>query len=236
LTRLLILLLLAPPAAEQAYRQGVSLFEAGRAAQAIPLLEQAAKLDPKNAQYWKALGVAHASLEDYRGSLEAFRQACTLDSKLLDACYYAGRAYYASDQYEKALDPLDKALQIDAVKARAETAIGQCQEALGNAAEAEKRFRSALARNDSANQQARLAYARFLVRQGRPAEAVPVAEAAQRPETPDSRYELGLALSQCDRLPEAAAALERALQLNPQHEPAQVLLAKVRARLAAGRR
>ncbi len=228
---MILLLVLAQPAAEQAYRQGVSLLESGRAEEAIPLLEQAAKIEPKNALYWKALGVAHAGLLDYRGSLEPFRQACTLDPRLLDVCYYSGRAFYAADQYDKAIAPLQKALHADAVKGRAETALGQCYEALGDAVEAEKHFRSALSRNDAAGQQARLAYSRFLVRQGRPREAVAIAEAAQHPETPDSRYELALALSQCDRLQEAAAALQRALQLNPQHEAARVLLAKVRARL-----
>jgi tetratricopeptide (TPR) repeat protein len=227
-----LLLLLQPPAAE-AYRQAVSLYEQGRAEQAIPLLERAVQLEPKNAQYWKTLGVAHARLEDYRGSLEPFRQACLLDERLPDACYYAGRAFYASDQYEKALEPLSKALRVDPVKGRAEAALGQCHEALGQPAEAEKRLRAAVARNDSAAQLARLAYSRFLTRQGRAPEAVPVAEKAQQPETPQSRFELALALSQSGRLEDALKALDRALTLQPDYEEAFVLRAKLQARLKA---
>lgn len=229
-----ILLLLQPPAAE-AYRQALALYQQNRVAEAIPLLEQAVQLEPKNAQYWKTLGVAHARLEDYRGSLEPFRQACDLDERLTDACYYAGRAFYASDQYEKALEPLRKALRIDPVKGRAEAALGQCHEALGQFPEAEKRFRSAIARNDSANQLARLAYARFLTRQGRAAEAVPVAEKAQTPETPESRFELALALSQSGLLDEAINSLDRALALKPDYEEAFVLRGKLQARLKARR-
>lgn len=227
-----ILLLLQPPAAE-AYRQAVSLYEQGRPADAIPLLEQAVKLDPQNAQYWKTLGVAHARLEDYRGSLEPFRRACQLNERLTDACYYAGRAYYASDQYDKALDPLRQALRVDAVKGRAEAALGQCHEALGQPLEAEKQFRSAVARRDAASQQARLAYARFLTRQGRASDAVNVAEKAQSPETPESRFELALALSQSGRLEDALKSLDRALALKPGYEEAYVLRGKVRARLKA---
>ena len=85
LTLISILFLLQPPAAE-AYRQAVSLYEQGRVEQAIPLLQQAVQLDPQNAQYWKTLGVAHARLEDYRGSIEPFRQACLLNGRLIDAC------------------------------------------------------------------------------------------------------------------------------------------------------
>lgn len=203
------------------------------AEQSIPLLEEAVKLAPRNAQYWKTLGVAHAKLEDYRGSTEPFRQACELDERLPDACYYAGRAYYAADQYEKALEPLRKALRVDAVKARAEAALGQCHEALGQVEEAERRLKSAVGRGDAANQTARMAYARFLTRQGRALEAVRIAEGAQKPETPESRFELGLALSQSGRLEDALKALERALELRPDYEEAFVLRGKLKARLTA---
>lgn len=228
---LLALLFFTPPEAAQAYREGVALFEQGRAAEALPLLERAAGLDERNAQYWKVVGVARAKLADYRGSVEPFGKACKLNPRLVDACYYHGRSLYASDLYQEALAPLRQALAVDTVKGRAETAIGQCQEALGEEEGAERTFRSAVGRNDGWAQSARLAYGRFLVRQGRAAEAVPVLEAAQQPESADARYELGLALSQCDRLAEAVRELERA----PDHEAARLLLGKVKARLAAPR-
>lgn len=209
----------------------MALFEKGRAAEAIPLLERAAALDEGNAQYWKVVGVARASLSDYRGSVEPFERACRLNPRLVDACYYHGRALYASDLYRGALAPLRQALAVDAVKGRAETAMGQCYEALGEAEEAERAFRSAVARRDGWAQGARLGYGRFLVRQGRAGEAVTVLQAAQVPESGDARYELGLALSQCDRLEEAVRELARA----PDHEAARLLLNKLKARLAAPR-
>lgn len=226
---LITLLLFAPPEAAQAYREGVALFERGQAAEAIPLLERAAGLDGGNAQYWKVVGVARASLSDYRGSVEPFGRACRLNPRLVDACYYHGRSLYAADQYRAALTPLRQALSADAVKSRAETAIGQCYEALGDADAAERALQAAVGRRDSAAQGARLAYGRFLVRQGRAGEAVTVLESAQQPESGDARYELGLALSQGDRLAEAVRELERA----PDHEAARLLLSKLRVRLAA---
>jgi len=175
--------------------------------------------------------VGLAKQEDYRGAVEPFGRACALEPRLLDACYYHGRALYAADQYRAALAPLRAALAVDAVKGRAETAMGQCHEALGEAAEAERLFRAAIARRDRWGQGARLAYGLFLVRQGRAAEAVTVLEAAQMPESAEARYELGLALSQCDRVAEAVSELAKA----PEHEAARLLLAKLRARLAAPR-
>lgn len=228
---LLALLLIAPPEAGQAYREGVALLERGRVEEAIALLERAAALDEGNAQYWKVVGAARARMGDYHGSVAPFERACGIDPRLVDACYYLGRALYASDRYGAALAPLRRAQAVDAVKSRSEAALGQCHEALGEAAEAERWFRAAVGRRDAAEQAARLAYGRFLVRQGRAQEAVPVLEAGQRPESAEARYELGFALSQCDRVAEAVVELERA----PGHEAARLLLGKLKARLAAPR-
>ena len=179
------------------YQQGITLFEKGQAAEAIPLLTQAAEGDPANAQYWKALGVAHASLSDYRGAAGPFQKACTLSERLLDACYYAGRALDAADRYRDALPLLRK----DGAKARAGTAIAECHEALGEASEAERLFRSAIAKGA-----APMAYGRFLVRSGRAAEGENVL-AGQTDS--DSLYWRALALSHLDRAAEALPLLEK---------------------------
>jgi len=223
--------MLAPPEAQAAYEKGLALFTQNRAADAISFFAEAARLSPDNAQYWKALGAAHAKIEDYHGSIEPFRRACDLAPHLADVCYYLGRAYYAADLYGKAIEPLERALRYDPVKGRVETALGQCYEALIQPETAERWFRSAIRRKDAGRQAAHLAYARFLTRQGRAAEAVPVAEAAQQPETPEARFELAFALSQCDRLEEALRIVERALELRPDYEEAFVLRSKIRARL-----
>ena len=228
---LILFLLWAPQDAAEAYRQGVALLDASKTQEAIPLLEKAAKLAPRNAQYWKALGVAFASLNQLRDALDPLQKACSLNPSLLDACYYYGRNLYATDRYNDALAPLETALKVDRVKGRAEAAIGQCYEALGRDVEAEKRFRSALNRQDAADRQVRLAFAHFLIRHGRAPEAIPMLEPAQQPESAETRYMLGLALSQTDRLAEAASALERAVALKPSDIVSRVLLAKVYRRL-----
>lgn len=227
-----ILLLAGPPEAERLYSQGVALMEQGRAAEAAEKLEAAARLAVKKAQYWKALGAARARTGDYAAAAGPFHRACDLEPGLEDACYFEGRALYAGDRYREALAPLEKALRADRVKARAETALGQCREALGEAAEAERLYRHAVGRNDAFAQGARQAYGLFLIRQGRPEEAVPPLEAAQMPETGEGRYRLGWAYAECERLGEAERALRRATELDAGHEAARLLLEKVRRRAA----
>lgn len=223
-------------AAPEVFRRGLALLDGGRATEALPLLERATTLDSRNALYWKALGVAYAKLGDYRGAIEPFGKACVLDRDLMDACYYYGRTLYASDRYRDALAPLEAALRVDKDKARAEAALGQCHEALGDYEKAERLFRAAVARRqDPSINAARLAYGRFLVRQGRPSEAVAILKLAQSPETAESRYEIGLALFQAERLQEAVGELQRALSLQPDHEAARLLLDRTRRRLSGAK-
>lgn len=223
-------LFLAANEAAEVYKAGTALVELRRPLEAIPKLQRAVELDRSNAQYWKALGVAHAAAGDYRGALEPFHQACTRSETLADACYYSGRAFYAADQYREAIPPLERALRRDALKARAEAAIAQCLEALGEYSRAERRFAAALGHKDPSLPVARLAYGRFLTRQGRAAEAVPVLEGAQTPESAGARYELAFALFQSDRVAESIGQLERLLKLDANHEAARFLLDRARRR------
>jgi anaphase-promoting complex subunit 3 len=229
--RWLVYVLLFVQTPDALYRQGVAAFEAGRADEAIPLFEKAATAAKSNAQYWKAYGVALASREDYRASLEPLREACKLDRRLPDACYYFGRALYATDRYEAALEPLGQALQTDTDKARAETALAQALEALGRDQEAERHFRSAMARKDPFATRARTPYGRFLMRQGRMNEALAMLESAQQPESAEALIEYARALMQANQVELAAAKLERLVELTPRDAAARFLLAKAYRRL-----
>lgn len=226
---LLALLLLAPPEAAEAYRQGSLALEAGRTQDAVAAYAKAAELEPSNAQYWKALGVAFAKSEDYRSSIEPFAKACSLNERLPDACYYHGRGLYAVDRHADALAPLEKALRNDPVKSRAEAALGQALEALGRYEEAEKRLKSAAGRQDGFDRQARIAYSQFLRRQGRPAESVSVLQAGRQQAGEDFFFELGLALFQAERYADALSALEK----TPNHPDAAQLRDRAKRRLAA---
>ena len=216
-------------APDVSYRDGVRALEAGRVAEAMPLLERAARGVKTNAQYWKAYGVAIATTGDYAAAIEPFEQACKLDRHLADACYYFGRALYAADRYAEALAPLRQSLDVDGDRSRAETAIGQALEALGRDSEAEKSYRSAISRGPS--KMARIAYGRFLVRQNRLPEALPVLEAAQTPESAEALMEYARALLQADKTGAAVERLTRLIAIAPRDAAARFLLAKAYRRL-----
>ena len=131
MTPLLAALLLA--AQSGAYQRGVQAFEQGRHQEAIALLSEAVRQAPRDAQAWKVLGVVHAARSDYREAEPPFARACELNPRLTDACYYHGRALYMLNRFEDALAPLERALRVDAVRGRAETAIAESLEALGRA-------------------------------------------------------------------------------------------------------
>jgi Tfp pilus assembly protein PilF len=169
----------------------------------------------KSAAEWKALGVQWAREANYLEAEEPFRRACELDPKLPDACFFWARVLYALDRFEPSLAALQK-LPPDT---RTVLAMAQAEEALGRARAAEAHFKQA---GDPVK------YGLFLFRQGRLKEAETVLK--QDPRTAEAWWHLGRVRYQLGKLGEARAALERTLALDPQQEPARLLLAKIKAR------
>jgi tetratricopeptide (TPR) repeat protein len=214
------------------YEQGVALFQRGDAAAAVPHLLRAAEAQPKNAQRWKALGVAYASQKRYAEAAPAFRTACRLDVKLEEACYFWGRALYGLDRFAESLEALARA---DGRSWKVRLAMGQAADGAADSARAEREFREAIALSNGRDAGPGAAYGLFLVRQGRAAEAIPVLEAAVKldPKSGDAETTLGRALFETGRTGDALPHLERAVLLAPMSAQAHLLLAKALVR--AGR-
>lgn len=215
---------------ESLYEQGVKLFEQGRAAEAVPVLRQAAEQAPRQARYWKALGVAYAAQKQYREAEPAFHQACRLKPNEPDACYFLARALYGLDRFTESLAVLAK-LPADP---RTPLSCAQAWEALGQPVEAEAAFRQALLIPASRpDDDPRLSFSMFLIRQGRAPETLellrPLLKAA--PRSAPAHLEYGRALVQLDRLAEAADHLEEAARLAPRDAVSRLLLGKVYTRL-----
>ncbi len=207
------------------YSDGVRLIEEGKLQQAVARLQLAVKQTPAKAQPWKALGVAYAMAGDYTAAEQPFENACGLDKKLPDACYFWARALYALNKFESAI----RILKLEEPQTgRTFTAMGQSLEALGNNQQAEKEFQKALAAKDSAGE-ARLRYGIFLFRSGRISESADMLETSLKllNRSSEAAAELGRVRYQQGNLADAERLLRMALSWEPGREAAKLLLEKV---------
>jgi Flp pilus assembly protein TadD len=215
------------------YQQGVSLIDKGQFADAVPLLTRATQSRPRDAQAWKALGVAYAAQQLYSDAEPVFRRACELNPQLSDACYYHGRALYALDRYEASLRALELAQRADATSWKVHLGVAQALEALGRPDEAEKKFRQALSLCRNSDPQPGIAYAHFLLRQGRVTDAIVALEEILKrfPTSAEANTHFGRALLEQGNVAGAIQRLERAVAADPASAQAHLLLAKAYVRV-----
>jgi len=217
------------------YDQGAALIQKNQFAAAIPFLNRTVESHPKDARAWKALGVAYAAQGMFELAEHPFGQACKLDPKLDDACYFYGRALYTLNRFQPSLEVLANALRNNGKDWKVRLGVAQALEALGEAGRAEAEFRESLADSRGTDPRPGTAYGLFLVRQGRFREAiVPLQDVLSRfPESPDAHIHIGRALTELGRNQEASAHFEEAVRLDPTSAQAHLLLGK--AYLRAGR-
>ena len=143
-----------------------------------------------------------------------------------NGCSLLGRTLYTLDQYEAALRVLTPLAATDRDPWRVQDALGSVYEALRRPAEAERAFVQAVSGNRDRTADPRYHLGRFLIREGRAAEAIailtPAVEKFPRHEL--AHFELGRALYQTGRFAEAEIQLSRA----PSLEEARRLLDKLK--------
>jgi len=88
-------------------------YEQGKNQQAFEIAERGIQLSPKTAQMYNVRGLARAALEGPQAAIADYNQAIALEQ---NAVFYCNRgvAYVQSQQYEKALHDLNKAVELDA--------------------------------------------------------------------------------------------------------------------------
>jgi Flp pilus assembly protein TadD len=217
--------------------QALADVEAGRLAQAEAALKSIVAAEAKNARAWKALGVVYAMRSMHEVAEEPFRNACTLDPREPDACYFYGRNQYALNKFEASIGALRQALPIERRPARVHLGIAQAEEALGNVEKAQAAFRTAIKANANKtlrpDDDPRIAYSTFLYRQGKLAEARAAATSAvaDHPASAKARVQLGRVLAQLGETGAAAGELEKAVAINPNDPQAHLLLGKAYTQL-----
>lgn len=97
---------------ETKYLRARAMVEAEMALEAIPLLEELLKENPR-AEVYYSLGEAYEMLKRDVGALDHYRKAVELDPNSAIAQYRLARIYYEQREYEKAVKGFDAALELD---------------------------------------------------------------------------------------------------------------------------
>jgi len=184
---------------------------------------------PTSADEWRKLGLDRIQSGQLKLATPALEKACALEQPPGEGCYYLARNYYTLAEYETARKAFDRILAATPT-ARVHRGAALNYAALGRDEDAERHFRKAV---ELGADDARVDLGAFVFRQGRPAEAAKILDAAVQA-TPDSaraNLESGRVLLQLGQLEAAAKRLEKAVQRNPADWNAHLLLGRAYQRM-----
>jgi Flp pilus assembly protein TadD len=216
--------------------QGVAAMQRGDFPAAENAFRAATQANPRNARAWKALGVSFAARGQHDLASQPFSKACALDRNEPDACYYLARNHYLLNRFDEALKLFDTLANQQKADWRYSNGRGLALMALARYPEAESAFKASMAneRGASAPDEAPAVNLGSLYsRAGEPHKALEVLQAFVSSRKPGARawFEKAKVEVQLGKIEDAAASLTSAIQVNPSHREAHLLLAKVYGRL-----
>lgn len=94
-------------------RKGYDALQAGKFAEAVPLLKRTVELEPKDKVAWTNLGRAYLGLRDYEAAIAAFRRQIAVNPYDEFAYHYLGRAYLAQQKYPDAETAFLKQIEVN---------------------------------------------------------------------------------------------------------------------------
>ncbi len=99
--------------AKYLFCEGRALIEENRAQEAISVLQQALKLDPRAAYTWNALGYAYEKRNDNDKAFEAYKRAADLAPAWAAPSFHVGDHYFRQRKFDKAERAFSQAVQSD---------------------------------------------------------------------------------------------------------------------------
>jgi type IV pilus assembly protein PilF len=206
------------PDADSTFNAGLSHLKEGRPAVALDEFKRAIKLDPKNALYYKGLGLAYAQQNKLQDAIMAFRKALELNPYYVDIRNDLGTVLMLSGRRPEGKSEFLTAYN-DATNPTPEVSarnLGQASFEDRNYLEAINWFRTSITRN-KAYPDPYLGLADSLVATGRQDEALLALEAGVKevPTHPALLLALGEAYQRAGRLADARTRLEEAARKDP---------------------
>lgn len=200
------------------YQLGVAYFEAGNYRAAAPELSQAANLDPGNAEYRNALGMALLFNRKLDPAIKVFEEAIGVDPKNTEIKNNLASAYIMKGELDKA-KPLLKQVLDDPLYPTPQFAyfnLARIYERQGNIDEAIEQYELALdIRPEYVDAHYNLGL--LYLQQGRTDRAIEQFSAATRlsPKIAVYQQHLGVAYVQAGKYEEARLAFQRVIAIEP---------------------
>jgi tetratricopeptide (TPR) repeat protein len=135
------------------FMDGIDALDMENFDEAARLFEKASTMEPQNLEHQYYLGVAYVRLKKNREALAIFEFLTTEDPKLFFKAYFDIAAIYSSEKkYEKAIETLKKAGEIEPESGRVFLDMGYAYKDLGNYGQAIKCFSRARELDPQLNQ------------------------------------------------------------------------------------
>ncbi len=218
--------------AEGHFLLGYIFFKQKKAKESLAEYTEGAKYRTPSAYDLEVVASDYVLLEDYPDAAKWYAKAVEWDPKNFQARYYLGRAKYAENLFEDAIEAFNACLKLAPHSVKAEDNLGLSLEALGRTEEALAAYRTAIAWQAESKTKDAGPYVNLgalLSSTGHADEAVPLLlEAVEIDKTSASgQRELGKAYSHLEQFDRAQLALERAVELAPKVAATRYLLAQV---------
>ena len=214
----------AAPGAPALFARAVQLFNAGQAAQAMPLCQEVVRLQPGHTDAWRLLSIALIASDRPADAVPVLQQALALNPHHTQLLCLLGTAHARCGQPEQATDSFRQALALAPQDANIWYDLGNVQQGFGQSAAALASYDRALALAPQ-HADAWLNRAHALLALGRLGDAIASLEYAidLRPKA-STWLQLGSALHQARRLPDALACYEKVTALEPANVDGWLLL------------
>ncbi len=215
---------------------GYILFKQQKAQASLAEYTEGAKYRTPTAYELEVVASDYVLLNDYPDAAKWYAKAVEWDPGNFEARYYLGRAKYAENLFEDAIEAFSACLKLDSRSVKAKDNLGLSLEALGRTEEAEAAYRTAIAWQAETQVKDAGPYVNLgalLASTGHPSEAVPrLLEAIQiDPSGVNGHRELGKAYAHLEQFEKARRELERAVELAPRVAAPHYLLAQTYRKL-----
>ena len=212
------------------YQQGVEARKEGKSDEARKFLEEAAKLEPDDADIQLQLGLSLMSLQRLNDARTAFERAIELAPSYLDARLGIASLDYFAGEFAKAREGVQAVLDQAPENAEARDLLGRIEKAIAAEQAQDQTPPEQQVRKESDPLAASLKQRGMDARKaGKFDEAVRLLEESAKinSDDADTQLELGLALTPLKRFEAARVAFQRALELAPSYLDAKLGLARL---------